>query len=286
MRRGQPTSKSSVSTVSRPSHASRRPCSADGVALIAGHETRAQHDTRGTSGERGERRRRIGKFRPRRAVAATPPGGPRPEGGTSRRRSGRGRRPRRLARSARRRPRLPPPWPHPPRRPVRATRAADAGLAHQIGTESERERHHGTLSSTTSARRSSCAKSSTRFTQNGRSVTRAIERICSRSSGGSVHDAPSVPRPPACETAAASCAAAPPRAAPASAEIRSPARSQHGAYPTLPRWSARSARRPRAACHAPIRSRRTTPLARTAPHRRRMLARLSECAQVEISLPR
>ena len=49
----------------------------------------------------------------------------------------------------------------------------------------------------------------TRFTQNGRSVARPIERICSRSAAGSVHDAPRVPRPPACDTATASGAAAP-----------------------------------------------------------------------------
>src|SRR4051794_14516919 len=68
---------------------------------------------------------------------------------------------------------------------------------------------HGTRSSIATSRRSSCGKSSTRFTQNGRSVSRAIERICSRSTGGSVQDAPSVPRPPAWDTSPASRAAAP-----------------------------------------------------------------------------
>lgn len=40
-------------------------------------------------------------------------------------------------------------------------------------------------------------------------MTRAIERICSRSFFGLVHEAPSVPSPPACDTALASGAAAP-----------------------------------------------------------------------------
>ena len=116
---------------------------------------------------------------------------------------------------------------------------------------------HGTLSSTTSARRSSCAKSSTRFTQNGRSVTRAIERICSRSSGGSVHDAPSVPRPPARETAVASCAAAPrPSGACISGNSQPSTLTARSVRPRCRAGQRGSARRPRAACHAPIRSRR------------------------------
>jgi hypothetical protein len=48
----------------------------------------------------------------------------------------------------------------------------------------------GAPSSTATSSRSSCSKSSTRFTQYGRSVTRAIERIFSRRTSGSVHDAP------------------------------------------------------------------------------------------------
>ena len=68
---------------------------------------------------------------------------------------------------------------------------------------------HATRSSTATSRRSSCSKSSTRLTQNGRSVARMIERICSRKLDGSVHDAPSVPSPPARDTSAASADAAP-----------------------------------------------------------------------------
>ena len=86
----------------------------------------------------------------------------------------------------------------------------------------------------TTSSRSSCAKSSTRFTQNGRSVPRAIERICSRSTAGSVHDAPSVPSPPARDTSLGAAPRRPGRAAPASAETPSPARSPRERTPATP----------------------------------------------------
>ena len=180
------------------------------VALVAGHEARAHHDSR----RRQRRARRAPtpdrQSRPRRAAAATPPGAPRPAAEAGRRRSGRGRRPRRPARSARRRPQSAAARAASAEATCTSTRAPPArARATNAGRSPNENDTHGTRSSTTTSSRSSCAKSSTRFTQNGRSVTRAIERICSRSTAGSVHDAPSVPRPPARDTSLASRAAAP-----------------------------------------------------------------------------
>ena len=144
------------------------------------------------------------------AAAATRRGRPPPAAAAARRRSGHDRRLRRPARSARRHRLLPPRGPHPrtPLAPGRACRRrvlarSSRGACRRRTTPTERAPPAATSS------RSSCSKSSTRFTQNGRSVARPIERICSRSVAGSVHDAPSVPRPPACDTAMASGAAAP-----------------------------------------------------------------------------
>ena len=92
-----------------------------------------------------------------------------------------------------------------------STRAPPArARADQLGTQSERERHprHALLDRHLEALvlLRSRARGSRRT---GDPSTRAIERICSRSTAGSVHDAPSVPRPPACDTSLASRAAAP-----------------------------------------------------------------------------
>ena len=179
------------------------------VALVAGHEARAHHDSRGACGERGTRRRRIGN----------PAGG---EQGQRHRPADLGQQRKQtddaldvatgldactISASA---------------PAVAAARAASAEAtctstrappARARGTNAGRSPNendtHGTRSSTATSSRSSCATSSTRFTQNGRSMTRAIERTCSRSTAGSVHDAPSVPRPPARDTSLASRAAAP-----------------------------------------------------------------------------
>jgi len=59
-------------------------------------------------------------------------------------------------------------------------------------------------SSATTSSRSAWSNASTRLTQNGRSVERPTARICSRSAGSSVHDAPRQPMPPAADTAATS----------------------------------------------------------------------------------
>ena len=151
------------------------------VALVAGHEARAHHDTprrprRAPRAPTPDRR-----SRPRPAAAATQPDAPRPSAAASRRRSAHGRRPRRPARSARRRPHLRPPEPHRAEATWTSTRAPPArARATSSGRSPNENDTHGTRSSTATSRRSSCSKSSTRFTQNGRSVVRVIERICSR----------------------------------------------------------------------------------------------------------
>ena len=78
---------------------------------------------------------------------------------------------------------------------ARATRSACT--PHENDTSETRSSAH-------TSSRSDWSKASTRFTQNGRSVSRLIARICSRRAAGSVHDAPRQPMPPAPETAATS----------------------------------------------------------------------------------
>src|SRR5262249_17343880 len=59
-------------------------------------------------------------------------------------------------------------------------------------------------SSRQTARRSACGHASARFTANGRSVSRRVSRTIARVSSTSYQETPSIPRPPAFETAAAS----------------------------------------------------------------------------------
>jgi len=122
------------------------------------------------------------------------------------------RRPRHPGRSARQRPHRPPLAPRPPSRPVPtlARRQPARARATSCGRSPKENDAIGARSSTATSSRSSCSKSSTRFTQNGRSVIRPIDRICSRRFPTSVHDAPSEPSPPARDTSPASRAVAAP----------------------------------------------------------------------------
>lgn len=180
-----------------------------GVALVAGHEVCAHDDSHGAGGERGPRRRRVGdpargeqgqrhgpahlrQQREQADDALHVPAGldALNDQRVSARNCGRARR---IPRGDLHQ--------HP--------RASGARTRDQLGAEPERERHPRTLSSTATSSRSSYSRSSTRLTPNTPSAARAIERICSRNVAGSVHDAPSVPRPPACDTSLASRTAAP-----------------------------------------------------------------------------